>query len=450
MLGVVDQAELVRSGEASSRELTEAALERIDRLDGELNAFGAVYRERALAEADRADERRARGVSGPLLGVPIAVKDEIDLAGEVTSRGTGAIRQRAPADAEVVRRLREAGAVVVGKTTMPELGLWPFTESITWGVTRNPWDLERTPGGSSGGSAAAVAAGIVPGALAADGAGSIRIPAACCGLFGLKPHAGRVPRTPHDRDGNHWICFGALTRSVLDSAVMLDVMADGAFTEAARTPPERLRIGVSDVFPAGTRGKLTAEVAAALDGTADLLRGLGHEVAEAEVDLGLRDVLVIVGLMFRGIYEFVQETELPQRLERRSRALGRPGALVSDRMAEKLLAAERRMAERVGRLFDDHDVLLMPVMSEPAVPAGIMEGRGAIATYQWETGWVPFNVLWNSTGQPAASVPAGFSSTGLPLAVQLVGRPHDEATLLSLAAQIEAARPWAQRRPPGF
>jgi amidase len=450
MLGVADQAELVRRGEASARELTEAALERIERLDGELNAFGAVYPERALAEADRADRRRADGESGPLLGVPIAVKDEIDLAGEVTSRGTDAFTNPADADAEVVRRLREAGAVVVGKTTMPELGLWPFTESITWGVTRNPWDLERTPGGSSGGSAAAVAGGLVPGALAADGAGSIRIPAACCGLFGLKPHAGRVPRAPHDRDNNHWICFGALTRSVLDSAVMLDVMAGSAFTEATRTPPGRLRIGVSDAFPAGTRGKLTAEVAAALHGTADLLRGLGHEVAEAEIDLGPRDLPVIVGLMFRGIYEFVQETDRPQRLERRSRALGRPGALVSDRMADKLLAAERRLAERVGRVFDEHDVLLMPVMSEPAVPAGLMEGRGAIATYMWETGWVPFNVLWNSTGQPAASVPAGFSSTGLPLAVQLVGRPHAEATLLSLAAQVEAARPWAQHWPSTF
>ena len=449
---MVDQAEQVRRGEASARELTEAALERIERLDGELNAFGAVYPERALAEADRADERRARGESAPLLGVPVAVKDEIDLAGEVTSRGTGAMLARAPADAEVVRRLRAAGAVVVGKTTMPELGLWPFTESITWGVTRNPWDVERTPGGSSGGSAAAVAAGIVPGALAADGAGSIRIPAACCGLFGLKPHRGRVPRTPHDRDDNHWICFGALTRSVLDSAVMLDVMADdaGTFTEAARKPPERLRVGLSDAFPAGTRGKLTAEVAGALHGTADLLRGLGHEVAEAEVDLGLRDVAVIVGLMFRGIYDFVQVTDRPQRLERRSRALARPGVLVSDRLGERLLAAEERMAERVARVFTDHDVLLTPVMSEPAVPAGLMEGRGAIATYHWETGWVPFNVLWNSTGQPAASVPAGFSSTGLPLAVQLVGRPHDEATLLSLAAQIEAAQPWAQQRPPGF
>jgi amidase len=448
--GVAGQAELVRRGEVSARELVESALARIERLDGELNSFGAVYAERALADADRADERRSRAESAALLGVPVAVKDEIDLAGEVTSRGTGVMRARASADAEVVRRLREAGAIVVGKTTMPELGLWPFTESITWGVTRNPWDVERTPGGSSGGSAAAVAAGLVPAALAADGAGSIRIPAACCGLFGLKPQTGRVPRSPHDRDGSPWICFGALTRSVLDTALMLDVIADapaGAFGEAARVPPRRLRIAHSDAFPAGTRGRLSAEVREALQSTADLLRELGHEVVEAGIDLRARDVPVILGLMFRGIRDFVDEVEQPQRLERRSRALGRPGALVSDRLHERLRRAERRTADRVGQLFADHDALLMPVMSRPAVRAGIMEGRGATATYLWETGWVPFDVLWNSTGQPAASVPAGFTATGLPLAVQLVARPNDETTLLSLAAQLEHARPWAHRRP---
>src|SRR5215203_5415340 len=204
--GLARQAQLVRDREVSARELVELSLSRIERFDPELNAFGAVYAERALAEADNPRP-------GPLSGVPIAVKDEMDIGGEVTSRGTGAFSERAPADSEVVRRLRAAGAIVVGKTTMPELGLWPFTESITWGVTRNPWDTDRTPGGSSGGSAAAVAAGIVPAAVAADGAGSIRIPAACCGLFGLKPHTGRVPRAPHDDDGGHWVCFGGLTRS---------------------------------------------------------------------------------------------------------------------------------------------------------------------------------------------------------------------------------------------
>ena len=209
--GLTRQARLVADREISARELVELSLERIERFDPQLNAFGAVYAEQALAS------RPSRPRPGPLSGVPIAVKDEMDIAGEVTSHGTRAFTEPAPADSEIVRRLRAAGAIVIGKTTMPELGLWPFTESITWGVTRNPWDTDRTPGGSSGGSAAAVAAGLVPAAVAADGAGSIRIPAACCGLFGLKPHTGRVPRTPHeDVGGGHWVCFGGLTRSVAD------------------------------------------------------------------------------------------------------------------------------------------------------------------------------------------------------------------------------------------
>jgi amidase len=231
----------------SSRELVELSLRRIERFDPQLNAFGAVYAEQALKAADTQRP-------GPLQGVPIAVKDEMDIEGKVTSHGTQAFDQPATKDSEIVRRLRAAGAIVIGKTTMPELGLWPFTESITWGVTRNPWDTDRTPGGSSGGSAAAVAAGLVPAAVAADGAGSIRIPAACCGLFGLKPHSGRVPRTPHEDDGGrHWVCFGGLTRSVEDAKLMLDVMAPGI----AHPERRRLRIAYSEAFPPGTRGKLS-------------------------------------------------------------------------------------------------------------------------------------------------------------------------------------------------
>jgi amidase len=452
--GVAGQAGLVRTGEVSARELVDCALRRIARLDPELNAFAAVYADRALSEAAEADERGAdaRGrdaESKPLAGVPVAVKDEIDIGGEVTSLGTGAIVKPAVADAEVVRRLRAAGAIIVGKTKMPELGLWPFTESVTWGVTRNPWDPERTPGGSSGGSAAAVAAGLVPTALAADGAGSIRIPAACCGLFGLKPQRDRVSRAPHDRDGGHWIVFGALTRSVLDSGLMLDVLApgDGGFMRAAQTPPGPLRIALCDAFPPGTRGRLSDEVRSALETTADLLRSHGHTVIERTIDMRAVDVPVILGRMFRFIRDRVDEVDRPQRLERRSRAFARPGRLVSDRMNDRLQIAESAMAERIRAIFDEHDVVLAPVMSEPAVRAGIMEGRGATVTYVWETAWVPFSILWNITGQPAASVPAGLSPEGLPVAVQLIGRPGDERTILSLSAQIEADRPWDERRP---
>jgi amidase len=446
--GVAGQVEMVRRGDVSARELVELALSRIERLDPELNAFAAVYAERALLEATQADARVRAGESRPLLGVPVAVKDEIDIGGEVTSHGTGAMVTRAAADAEVVRRVRAAGGIVLGKTKMPELGLWPFTESVTWGVTRNPWDAERTPGGSSGGSAAAVAAGMVPAALGADGAGSIRIPAACCGVFGLKPQRDRVPRTPHDADGMHWVVFGALTRSVLDTGVMLDVLAaDDRFARAAQARPTRLRIAVAKGFPTGTRGRLSDEVDAALESTADVLRSLGHTVVEGAVDMRPRDVPVIVGLLFRAVREIVGSAERPQRLERRTRAFARPGALVSDRMTERLLAAESALSDRIGSMFDDYDVLLTPVMSAPAMRAGAMEGRGAIATYFWETGWVPFTILWNITGQPAASVPAGQSAEGLPVAVQLVGRHDDESTLLSLAAELEAERPWVDRRP---
>jgi amidase len=221
-----------------------------------------------------------------------------------------------------------------------------------------------------------------------------------------------------------------------------------SFADAARWEPGALRIAVSSAFPAGVRGRLAPEVSGAVDRTVELLRELGHTVVEEDVDFRGRDVPVILGLLFRAIHDFVAEVDRPARLERRSRALARPGRLISDRARDRLLEAERAMAQRVGRLFVDYDVLLTPVLSQTAVPAGLMEGRGAIVTYEWATRWVPFNVLWNATGQPAAAVPAGFSATGLPLAVQIVGRPNDEATLLSLAAQLEAARPWADRRPP--
>jgi amidase len=189
---------------------------------------------------------------------------------------------------------------------------------------------------------------------------------------------------------------------------------------------------------------------AALRDTRDLLRDLGHEVVERDPDFRARDVPVILGLMFRGIRDFVSEIEHPQRLERRTRHIARPGRLVSDRTVDRLLEAEQRIARRVSRLWDTVDVLLMPILAAPAVPAQLMEGRGATITYLWESGWVPFGVLWNSTGQPAASVPAGFSPEGLPLAVQLVGRPHGEGTLLTLSQEIEDARPWAAHRPAAF
>jgi len=453
---VAEVAAAVRERRVSAVDLVTMSLERIDRLDPPLGAVTAVFPERALEAARALDER---GAEGRLAGLPLLVKDTTDVQGLVTNFGSRTMLDRPPAkESELtVERMVAEGAIVVGRTNVPEFAFQGWTANDVFGATGNPWALEWSPGGSSGGSGAAVAAGLAAAALGTDGAGSIRIPAAACGLFGLKPQRDRVPRTPHDADGSHWIVFGALTRSVLDTALVLDAIAASgpggaaaprSFADAARARPGRLRIAASSSFPRGTLGRLSPDVARALEDTAALLRSLGHEVVPRDIDFGANDAPVIVGLLFRGMHDFVADVERPERLERRSRAIARPGALISDRMLERLRERERRLAARVGQLFDEHDVLLTPVLSRPPVRAGLMEGRGAAVTYLWATGWVPFNVLWNSTGQPAASVPAGFTADGLPLAVQLVGRPHDEATLLSLAAELEAARPWADRRPP--
>jgi amidase len=458
--GLARQAELIRAGEISARELTEACLARIDRLDPVLNAFRVVWPERVLAEADQADARRRGGEERPLLGVPIAIKDNVDVAGEVTPAGTGAYGPPATDDAEIVRRLRAAGASLLGKTHLPELALWPFTESATWGVTRNPWDLGRTPGGSSGGAGAAVAGGLVGVAQASDGAGSIRIPAACCGLFGLKPQRDRVPLAP---DLEHWYglsVYGALTRGVLDSALFLDATAGPApggpagpppgpssFASAARSSPGRLRVALSVKPPGPTR--LDPDVVRAVHETGALLSSLGHEVRERNPDWGL--VASSLGPRYlRGACDDAAAVPRPERLERRTRGMARLGALVPQAAVERARSAGDEHARRILGLWDDHDVLLMPTLTTPAVELGRWEGRGALRTFlEVANGFGgTFTGPWNVTGQPAASVPAGLNAAGLPLAVQLVGRPNDEATLLSLAAQLEAERPWADRRPP--
>lgn len=461
--GIARQARLIADGEVSARELLEVYLERIECLDGSLNAFRVVFAERARLEAGQADARRGAGAERPLLGVPIAVKDDIDVAGETTTYGTNAHGGPAAADAEVVRRLREAGAVIVGKTNVPELTIWPFTETATFGATRNPWDPQRAPGGSSGGSGAAVAAGLVGAALGSDGAGSIRIPAAWCGLFGLKPQRGRVSLAPRARAWHGLSVNGVLTRSVADTALFLDVAAGATavdadrapapaipFSQCASTPPGRLRIVCSRRFLPGAIARLDADAARAFEETVDLLRSQGHDVVEADPDYGPQALPAVLVRYLRGIHDDAAALAHPERLERRSRAMARMGGLIPPGVLERMLAGEGQLTERINAIFADHDVLMTPATATPPPRIGQLQGRGALWTLNAVAAMVPYNGIWNVTGQPAASVPAGFGADGLPRAVQLVARPGEEGTLISLAAQVEAQRPWSQSRPPGF
>ncbi len=458
--GVAGQAELLREGAVTPRELVECYLERIERLNPKLNAFVSVRAQAALAEADAALERLKAGESGPLLGIPVAVKDNVDIAGEVTGHGTGANETAAGSDAEVVRRLRGAGAPMLGKTALPELAIWGhMTESQTHGPTRNPWDPQRCAGGSSGGSAAAVAAGLAPVALGSDGGASIRVPSAMCGLFGLKPTRGRISTLP---DAEHWFgltVFGGLARSVLDAALFDDALrgpADGdahapmdprgSFAEAARREPGRLRVAVS---LKGTLPGIKAGPAArlAVEQTAELLRSLGHGVAECDPKYG-QLFSVIMPRYLAGVSDDAARLEHPERLERRSRRMASVGRRLHGRALRRALRREPAVAERVGAIFADHDVLLTPVTAAQPEPIDRWRGKGAIRTFNGGGPYVTYTAIWNYLGQPAAAVPAGFDEDGLPLAIQIVAPANGETTLLSLAAQLEAARPWTRQRPP--
>jgi amidase len=459
--GAARQAEMVRSGEVSPRELVQLSLDRIARLDPTLNSFRKVFAEKALLEADQAEARRKAGEERPLLGVPVAIKDEVDVVGEVKTNGTDAFDEPATADCEMVRRLREAGAIVIGLTLLPEMAICGFTESATYGVTRNPWNPQRTPGGSSGGSGAAVAAGLVPIASAGDGAGSIRIPASSCGLFGLKPSRGRVSLAPELEGWRGLAVNGCLSRGVLDAALWLDVVSGGSrepeapppperpFVEAAKQAPGRLRVAHSTLAP---RNVLPPTVSDEVKGTvaemAEVLSGLGHEVAQRDPEWGGIGNNISARFL-GGVAETVDEVPHPERLERRTRGFGRLGGLLPRSLYERAMN-EGRAADisRVNSIFDSHDVLMTPVMGGTALPVRRWEGQGALRTALGMGRFYPYCVPWNHLGNPAMSVPVGFGADGMPLAVQLIGRPGDEATLISLAAQLEAERPWADRRPP--
>ena len=433
--GPTRQSELLAAGLLTSRQLTEATLEAIARENPSINAVVRLYADEALAAADEADRRRAVGESGPMLGIPVAVKDDLPIAGSVTGLGSRATSTVAAQDTELVALIRAAGMVIVAKSALPELAIFGFTESDALGITRNPRNLGYTTGGSSGGSAALVASGAVGVATASDGAGSIRIPAACCGLVGFKPTQGTMPSSGgwHDLSTQ-----GGLAARVADSALFLDTFGSfpSSLVEAAATDPDPLRIGLSFSAAAATKAlPLDPRVRAALEQAADGFRAAGHTVTGVDIPYG-KDAKALTIRYLAGIRDGADGTDDPGRLEKRTRGIARLGRPFSARTVE--------WAKRAGRKFGDGlhdslgvDVLLTPVMSGPAVPVEHWKGEGAIRTVLTMNAFYPYTAQWNHAGTPAVSMPAGVTDDGLPLAIQLIARHDDDARLMALAGQYE-------------
>ena len=457
--GPAGLAGLVRAHEVAPRELVELFLARIEALQPRLNAVRVTLAERALAEADGLAD-----LDRPLAGVPFAVKDDTALAGQAATRGLRGVSPPATRDAVLVGRLRAAGAIPVAITNVPELMIFPWTVSAANGITRNPWDPSRTPGGSSGGSAAAVAAGAVPFATAADGGGSIRIPAAACGLVGLKPTRGRMAE-----DGG-WLGLavtGTLARGVADTALLLDVTHGalatdryaaprfaGRYADAARTLPPRLRIAVSRRPPPGLLARVSADQRSSWERTGRLLESLGHHVVERSPTYGAAQVQFLQTWL-RAVYEetlTVSDTSFGVRgrslLERSTAGMAAGGRYaVPPWRRDRVLGARAATSRRILALWDEVDVLMTPALATTAIAAEGGYGRAAPVAIDIAGRFTPFTAVFNLTGQPAVTVPTGLGSDGLPLAVQLVGRPGAEDVLLALAAELEAADPWAARRP---
>jgi len=459
-------AALVRSGEISARELVSASLDRIEALDGQINAFTHVDGERALATADAirpGDER-------PFAGVPIAIKDNQPVEGMPLTFCADLFGDLVPPfDAAFVGRLRAAGFVIVGKTALPEYGILPSTESRRNGPTRNPWDLSRTPGGSSGGAAAAVAAGMLPLAHGNDGGGSIRIPAACCGLVGLKPARGRVSLAPALGD-SFLVTDGVLTRTVAESAVLLDLIAGPElgdatwapppaepFAAAAAREPKPLRVGFT-LSPPLTEIEVDPMAERAVRDAAALLQELGHEVEEiASPPWAIPGVFELFSASFGPAVAstivfaatIAGREPTADNMEKLSWYLWERASQLG---AAHFLAAQGQL-QALARMFvtgmSDYDVVLTPSLALRPRPIGELFGDNddPAETFRRSGEFTPFTAIANVTGQPAISLPFAHGEDGLPVGIHFFGRPADEATLLALGAQLEAARPWAGRRP---
>ena len=457
--GLVDQVASLASGATSSVAATEATLSRIEATQPHLNAFKIVRGEKALEEAAEADRRLALGERLPLLGVPIAVKDDVDITGEPTAFGCPGDFPAKTEDSEMIRRLRDAGAVIVGKTNSPELGQWPLTSGSAFGYTRNPWSRHHTPGGSSGGTAAAVAAGLVSAGIGSDGAGSIRIPAAWTNLVGIKPQRGRISTWPDAEAFYGLTVNGPLARTVADAALLLDVAAgnhDGdlhkptpvTVSDAVGRDPGKLKIALSLRNPfTATPVKLDPEVRLAVHSIADTLRELGHHVVVDDPAYGLIFGLNFLPRSLVGVHDWLGRVPDPKLVDARTRGNAQNGKLLRGAPLRAARAAEPRMRKRIGAIFDTYDVVLGPTTATPPIMATAIDGIGGWDTDKVMTGACPYAWPWNVLGWPSVNVPAGFSNTGLPIGAQLMGNENTEPLLVSLASQLESVLRWDQIRP---
>jgi amidase len=443
----VELAAAVRSGKLTAVEATKAALQRIELHNARIGAFQKVLAERALAEAAALDAR-ADLASLPLAGVPVVIKDSIPVAGEpmrVGSAATSADPQ--PKDHELVARLRAAGAVIVGLTSVPELCVFGTTDSV-FGVTRNPWNLERTPGGSSGGSAAAVAAGIVPFAHGNDGMGSIRGPAGNCGIFGLKPGGGVVPQEIGFDSWGGMSENGPLAATIDDAALLLAVMAGRPELANPVEPTRPLRIAVAVGEPS-VLVKLDPQWRAAAEKTTELLKAAGHSVTEAKVPYDPNPI-PLLARWFAGTAADAQGLDASQ-LNPRTLTHARLGRLAK-RIGLLSPKPVDRSRAKITKFFEDYDVLITPTLAQSGPSAELWHKRSWFANLSSNIRYAPYQATWNLLDWPAASVPAGWHSIdGVPLGVQIVAPPKPnaggEALILSVAKQLERIQPWPRVAP---
>jgi amidase len=458
-LSLIGQSEALAERQITSLALTSAVLRRARQIQGRLNCFRLLLDHRALTWAREADAELQAGKRGALLGVPLVVGDDLDLKGASTTHGCAGSHPPARRSCEVVQRLRAAGAVIIGKTATSELGHWPFIESRGQGVVRNPWDPEFTPGGSNGGAAAAVAAHVVAGAVGTDSSGSIRIPAAWCGVVGLKPQRGRIPAWPDPAADSGLGSVGTITRSAADAGLLLDVLHGPRGRESGDLPepsvpfevsahrrPPSITVALSFGTPFGTPNEVDGEIRAATVSVAESLRELGHRVIEADPSYGLIGA-TLLPLRKAVVHRRSQSLPTLDLLERRTRVSARVGSVVG---APAPLAVARRLEDgqrqRIRRIFERCDVVLTPTTAQPAPRIGAFSNHGWLSTMSAISALSPYPWAWNVTGWPALSLPSGVSIDGLPLGAQLLGREGDEGTLLGLAAQLERHRPLAPRR----